>query len=107
MYNNIVESSSEVPDHCFDIATGGSSPIRFWGIRGRNVVCKYGRYGSSTPYVLASLVSANVDKYSMAIGGDSEGKCYTIIIVLFHIILFYFLIISYFVVSYNTISIIL
>ena len=57
---------------CFDIAVGGSSPIKFWGMRGKNILCKYGAYGSDSPYELTSMIA--LSGTPVIIAGDAEGQ---------------------------------
>jgi hypothetical protein len=60
---------------CFDMVTGGTGPLRFWGVRGRNVVSKYG-VNVQMPYATkANQMTAimSLKDEGCVIAGDSMG----------------------------------
>jgi hypothetical protein len=75
-YCFLVGQSQDIQDsECFDLATGGEGPLRFWGIRGRNLISKYGATGCEAAYVLTSMVSLLVQgDCPFLIAGDSGGE---------------------------------
>jgi hypothetical protein len=71
-----IDLPQDVQDsECFDLATGGGGTVRFWGIRGRNLISKYGSSGCESAYVLTSMVSLLVQgDCPFLIAGDSGGE---------------------------------
>ena len=65
-----------VDDHfsCFDIVTGGAGATRFWGLRGKNILCKYGASNGYKHVSTAMLCGMYKDGAPYVTVGDSEGS---------------------------------
>ena len=59
---------------CFDVVTVGVNITRFWGLRGRNVLCKYEAFNDSKYMLTAMMCRKYLSGAPCVITGDSQGK---------------------------------
>lgn len=74
--NSFYADDNEALDNlsCFDVVTVGKTATRFWGLRGRNVLCKYEASNDSTNVLTAMMCRKYLSGSPCVITGDSQGK---------------------------------